>query len=101
MSCGNKAELAIELEQTRFWQTLDKRFALMAFCTFVGDQHASRSLKAVLRRRAPGDLYRVCRYCAPIRQSATSDIGRRNVNDRWKGRTKARRLEADVAQSLC
>jgi hypothetical protein len=55
------------------------------------------SLKAVLEGPAPGNLDRVCLDCAPIRQSATSDIGRRNFNDRSMGGMKARRVNAGAS----
>jgi len=81
MPSRNQAELAVELAQGRFLATLDQRLAIMTFCAFVSDQQMSSSLKAVFESLAPGNLYRVRLYCAPIRKLATSDIGRRNFND--------------------
>src|SRR5450631_1449779 len=101
MPCGNKAELAIELAQGRFRQALDLRLAFMSFGTFVSDQQMSPSLESVFESLAPSDLYRVSLYCAPICQSATYDIGRRNFNDRWKRRTRTRKVDAVVVQFLC
>jgi hypothetical protein len=55
----------------------------------------SSGLKAILEGPAPGNLYGVCLDCAPILQSATCDIGRRNCNDRSVGGSKAPRINAD------
>src|SRR5258705_5420252 len=55
----------------------------------------STCVKAILERLAPGNPYIVCLYCAPIRQSATSDIGRGNVNNRQRGGRKAGKADAD------
>src|SRR5712691_1084523 len=59
----------------------------------------SSSLKAVFESLAPGNLYRVRLYCAPIRELATSDIGRRNFNDRSRRGGKTRKANADVTHS--
>src|SRR5205807_1565395 len=63
----HEAELAIELAQSRFWQALDKRLAIMAFCALVSDQQMPSRLEAVFECFAPGNLYRVRLYCAPVR----------------------------------
>src|ERR1700722_1991133 len=78
----HKTELAIEFAQGRFWQALDKRLAVILFGAFVSDQQMSSRMKAVFERLAPGNSDVVCLYCAPMRQSATGDIGGRNVDDR-------------------
>src|SRR5258708_8619014 len=76
---GHEAELAIKLAQRRFRQSLDKCFAIVSLCAFVDDQQMSPSLKAVFESLAPGNLYRVRLYRAPIRQAATTNIARRNL----------------------
>jgi hypothetical protein len=101
MSSGNEAQLGIELALGRLRQALYKRLAFMAFCPLVSDQQMSPSLKAVLEGPAPGNLYRVCLDCAPILQSATCDIGRREFNDRSMGRVKARTTNADAFHPFC
>jgi len=54
------------------------------------------SLKAVFESLAPGNLYDICLYDAPIRQSATRDIGGRNFDDRWRSRGMPCKAEADI-----
>src|SRR6266849_1401705 len=54
------------------------------------------SLKAVFESLAPGNLYDICLYDAPIRQSATRDIGGRNFDDRQRSRGMPCQAEADI-----
>src|SRR5258708_23932613 len=79
----HQAELAVELAQRRFRQAFDQRLAILPFCPFVGDQQMTPSLKAVFESLAPGNLYDICLYDAPFRQSATRDIGCPNFDNRW------------------
>src|SRR3954469_10695703 len=67
----------------------------MSFRAFVGDKQMSSCLKAILESLAPGNPYVVCLYGAPIRQSATGDIGRGNFNNRPRGGRKAGKADAD------
>jgi hypothetical protein len=53
------------------------------------------SLKAVFESLAPGNLYDICLYDAPFRQSAARDIGWRNFDDRWRNWGMPRNAEAD------
>src|ERR1700733_9292697 len=85
MPSRDKAQLAIELAQRRFWQAFDKRLAVMSFGPLVSDQQMSLCSKAVLDGAAPGNLYGICLDSSPIRQSAVNDIGWRNLNDRTMG----------------
>src|SRR5882757_9627953 len=57
----------------------------------------SSCLKAILESLAPGNPYVVGLYCAPIRQSATSDIGRGNFNNRSRRGGKTGKAGADSA----
>src|SRR5258708_32394293 len=82
----HQAELAVELAQRRFRQAFDQRLAILPFCPVVADQQMTPSFKAVFESLAPGNLYDICLYDAPFRQSATRDIGGRKLDDRGRSR---------------
>src|ERR1700751_6133022 len=75
------------------------RLAIMPFGAFVGDQQMPSGLKAIFESLAQGNSYRVGLYRTPIRQPATSNIGRRNRYDRWRRGRKAGKADADVIHS--
>src|ERR1700761_9456463 len=81
---GYQAELAVKLAQPRFRQALDQCLAVLPFGPFIGDQQVPPSVKAVFESFASGNVYNVRLYDAPMRQSATHDIGGRNLDDRWR-----------------
>src|ERR1700712_5457259 len=54
------------------------------------------SLEAVFESLAPRNSYGVYLYRAPIRRLATNNVGRRNVDNRWRGGMKARKADTDV-----
>jgi hypothetical protein len=96
MAGRHQAELAIELAQSRFRQAFDMRLPIIPFCAFVSDQQMAPSLKGVFESLASGNLYRVRLYDTPIRQSATRDIVRRDLDDRSRRGKNPGKADADI-----